>query len=81
MRNNLVVLMAQKAQRERRRISLRTVARETGINKYTVYALANDSLREYPKDVLVSLCSYLGCDLGELLLLVDIDDVGPAPGS
>ncbi len=68
MRSNLRVLTAQKSQRERRRISLRTVAEETGITRYTVYALANDQLREYPKDVLEKLCNYFDCTVGDLLL-------------
>ncbi len=72
MRTNLQVLAAQKAQRERRRISLRTVAEETGINKYTIYAMANDSIREYPKDALEVLCDYFGCDISDLLRLEEV---------
>lgn len=69
MRSNLKVLVAQKSQREKRRISLLTVAEETDINKYTIYAIANDTLREYPVDVMSKLCEYFGCDLSDLLYL------------
>ena len=74
MRSNLRVLTAQKGQRERRRISLRTIAEETGINKSTVYAIANDTIREYPKDALTTLCNYFDCAVGDLLLTEDVPD-------
>jgi putative transcriptional regulator len=72
LRNNLTILLAQKAKRERRRISLKKVADETGINKYTVYAIANDTIKEYSKDVLVKLCGYLDCGVGELLAIEEV---------
>jgi putative transcriptional regulator len=68
VRSNLSVLAAQKGQRERRRISLRTVADETGISRYTVYAIAGDNIREYPKEVLETLCTYFDCTVCDLLL-------------
>ncbi len=74
MRSNLRVLTAQKSQRERRRISLRTVAEETGVTRYAICALANDQLREYPKDVLETLCTYFDCTIGDLLLTDDVPD-------
>lgn len=69
LRNNLTVLLAQKARKERRRISLRRLAEETGINPYTVYAIANDTIKEYSKEVIVKLCGYLDCNVGELLVI------------
>ena len=69
LRNNLTVLLAQKARKERRRISLRRAAEETGINPYTIYAIANDTIKEYSKEVIVRLCGYLDCDVGELLVI------------
>ena len=69
MRSNLRVLTAQKGQHERRHLSLRTVAEETGISRYTIYAFANDTLSEYPKEVITSLCNYFDCEVGDLLLV------------
>jgi DNA-binding Xre family transcriptional regulator len=69
LKSNLVVLAAQKAQRDRQRVSLIRIAKETGISKYTIYALANDEISEYPKSVLESLCAYFGCEIGDLLKL------------
>jgi DNA-binding Xre family transcriptional regulator len=77
LRNNLTVLLAQKSRRERRRISLRRVAEETGINPYTIYAIANDTIKEYSKEAVVKLCGYLGCDVGDLLTLEDVPDETP----
>ena len=73
VRNNMQLLAARKGQIERRRISLRTVANETGINRRAIYGIAQDTLRQYPKDVLLTLCSYFGCELGELLFIAEDD--------
>jgi putative transcriptional regulator len=72
VRSNIRVLTAQKGQRERRRISLRTVSEETGISRYTIYAFANDTISEYPKDVVTKLCNYFDCSVGDLLLTEDV---------
>lgn len=69
LKSNLLVLVAQKAQREKRRISLRRLAEETNIQRYTVYGFANNTLKEYPKEVLERLCEYFGCGLEDLLTL------------
>ena len=73
MRSNLLVLMAQKSQAERRRISLRTLERDTSISYYTLNAIANGTIKEYPADVIAKLCEYFKCDLGDLLFLADAD--------
>lgn len=69
MKSNLLVLIAQKAQKENRRITLRSVARDLGISKHTVYALSRNQLVEYPKDVLERLCTYFDCKLDDLFTL------------
>jgi DNA-binding Xre family transcriptional regulator len=74
LRNNLTILLAQKAKRERRRISLKKAADETAINPYTIYAIANDTIKEYSKEVIVKLCGYLDCDVGDLLTLEEVPD-------
>jgi DNA-binding Xre family transcriptional regulator len=74
LRNNLTILLAQKAKKERRRITLKKAADETGINKYTMYAIANDNIKEYSKEVIVKLCGYLDCDVGDLLTIEDVPE-------
>jgi DNA-binding Xre family transcriptional regulator len=71
IRNNLMLLAAQKGHIERRRITLRTIADETGINRHTLYAIGNDTIKHYPKDALITLCAYFSCDLPDLLTLID----------
>lgn len=63
------VLLAEKEMREKRTISLREVVRETGVPISTVQGLANNTLREFPAEGLSAICKYLGCTLGELLVL------------
>lgn len=74
MRVNLHKLIGEKAQREMRRITLRTVADETKLTRHTVYAMADDSIKEFPKSALVKLCEYFDCLPGDLLVLVDVPD-------
>jgi putative transcriptional regulator len=63
--------MGQKSQRDGRRITLRTVAEETGLTKHTVYKIADNTIKEYPKTAIVKLCDYFSCELQDLLTLVD----------
>jgi putative transcriptional regulator len=74
MRSNLRVLTAQKAQREGRNISLRTVSDETGLNRYVVYGIAKNTLREYPGDAITKLCEYFDCQVGDLLYVDDVPE-------
>ena len=67
IRSRFKVLLAEKELRERRSITLRDVANETGVSIYTVAGFANNTLKEYPADALVELCKYLECTTGDLL--------------
>lgn len=78
MRSNTLVLMAQKAQREQRRLTLKKVADETGISYYTLNAIAHDTIREYPRSALAKLCGYFACDIGDLLTVVEVPDTAGA---
>lgn len=77
MKSNLLILLAEKHQREGgRRPSLRSVARQIDVNAYTVYGFANNTLREYPAEAIAKLCQYFNCGVGDLLTLVDAPDNG-----
>lgn len=68
MRNNVPELLARKARRmDRGRIPLKTAAKEMSISYYTLNAIVHNTIREYPADVLKSLCDYLDCNIGDLL--------------
>lgn len=70
--NRVPVLIAEKGQRERRKITLEKAAAEMGISYSTLRAIANDSIREYPKDVLAKLCEYFGCNVGDILIYDEV---------
>lgn len=71
MRTNILTLIAQKAQRERRRITPRTVATELVITPATIYRMVAGTLREYPAEAVEKLCAYFACEVGDLLVLED----------
>lgn len=67
MRSKLRILVAEKATRDGRALSMRRVAEESGANISTVNRLANNSIRRIPVDELSVLCRYLNCDVGDML--------------
>lgn len=69
MKSNLAVLLAERQRRTGKRQSLRAIARETGVNEYTVRGFANDTLAEFPRKAITELCRYLDCTPGDLLIL------------
>lgn len=74
MRSNLDVLIAQRNQTQRvgRRVTLRSLSKELSISRYTIYALANNELDQYPKEVIEALCNYFDCDVGDLLTMREV---------
>lgn len=66
MKSNLLVLLARKSQKEGRRITLRRLSQDLEISKYTIYALANNDLNEFPRIVLEKLCTYFDCTLDDV---------------
>jgi DNA-binding Xre family transcriptional regulator len=69
VKSNLAVLLAERQKRIGKRTSLRSIARDTGLNEYTVRGFANDTLTEYPRKAITALCRYLDCTPGDLLIL------------
>jgi DNA-binding Xre family transcriptional regulator len=71
VRSNLDVLIARHNQQpgRGRRVSKRSLAEELSISRYTIYALAENKLDQYPRDVIESLCNFFNCDVGDLLTM------------
>lgn len=67
VRSYLRILLARKEQQAGRTISLRELQRETSAPMSTVMGLANNTMKEIPVEPLVSICGYLGCEIGDLL--------------
>jgi transcriptional regulator with XRE-family HTH domain len=67
------ILLAEKEIREGRTISVRQVARDTGVPLSTVFGLANNTMTQIPVDGIARLCEYFNTDLCQMLTLVDDD--------
>jgi DNA-binding Xre family transcriptional regulator len=78
VRSRLKVLVAEKEIREKRRLSLRTISRESGASLSTVVRLDNNSIKQVPLDDLARLCAWVPCQVGELLRLEEEPDAEPA---
>jgi putative transcriptional regulator len=75
MRNNFAFLLKTKAQREKRkRVPMTEVAEATGLSRQTLAKFAHEQLREYPEDMLVKLCEYFDCGIGDLLVIENVPD-------
>jgi DNA-binding Xre family transcriptional regulator len=68
LNNKFRVLLAQKAEFERRNISLKAVQRETGIAWTTLQSWANNKVTRYDASIIRALCDYLNCDVGDLIV-------------
>ena len=69
VKSYLKILLAEKEMREHRTISLRKLIEESGASASTVNRLANNTIRRLPLDDLATICTYLECEIGELLRL------------
>lgn len=74
MRSNLTLILGEYHKRTGKRLSLRRVAQETGLNEYTVRGFANNTLHEFPRKAIVALCLYFEITPGDLLTLEDVPD-------
>jgi len=72
--NRFKELLAVKERREKRKISQREVARETGLTKRTVDSYAKNSLTRYDAPIVLKLCNYLGCTPGDLLVIEEVEE-------
>jgi DNA-binding Xre family transcriptional regulator len=68
MQNNVMELLARKARKQgKTRIPLRKAAGEMEISYYTLNAIVQNTIREYPVETLGKMCNYLECNVGDLL--------------
>ena len=64
-------LVAEKEFREKRRISLDEVARESGVSRNTLTRIANTWGYSTTTENLDRLCKYFGCALADLVVYVE----------
>jgi DNA-binding Xre family transcriptional regulator len=74
VRSQMRLLVAAKEHRERRKLSLRTSVQETDVPLSTVQGLMNGSARRVELNDIGKLCSWLPCEVGELLRLEDVPE-------
>ena len=70
IRFRLKELLADKEFRERRVITLKEVAAETGINRMTLSKIANHPGATTVSDNLDKLCRYFECQISDLMVYV-----------
>ena len=71
MVSQLKIRLAEKEVREKRRIPLSEVERETQVARSTLLGMANNTIRRVPLDELAKLCTYFRCNVGDLLTIVE----------
>jgi DNA-binding Xre family transcriptional regulator len=82
IRFRLSELIADKQFREGRRITLIEVANATGINRMTLSRMLNQKGYNTVTDNLDRLCTYFGCELGELAVYLPgerLEESGEGP--
>lgn len=76
IRFRLTELIADKAFKERRVVSLSEVAKATGIHRATLSKMSNQPGANIGSEIIDRLCAYFGCQPGDLLTYVESDDGG-----
>lgn len=71
IRFRLTELIADKAFKERRVITLNEVAQASGVHRATLSKMANQPGANVGTDIIDKLCRYFGCQPGELLSYVE----------
>lgn len=71
IKNRFGILLAELEHRENRRYSYRTVAEETGLSTSAVMRWANNRVKRFDESILVTLCTFFSCSIGDLLELID----------
>ncbi|ART82291.1 transcriptional regulator [Oceanisphaera profunda] len=70
----LIQLLDEKSFREKRRITLSEVSKETGISRATLTRIANVPGNVTNTDTINALCKYFECQPGELLSYVEDEE-------
>lgn len=77
--NRFMELLAAKARREgHKRISIAQVCVDTGLARATVDGYAHNTIQRFDAPVIMTLCDYLGCTPGDLLVIEEVDETDRA---
>lgn len=72
VRSRFRELLAAKAAREQRPISVRKACAEAGVTWRIGYGMADNTITSFPKEDLSKLCAYLDCELSDLLVMEEV---------
>jgi putative transcriptional regulator len=67
IRSRLKLLIAEKAHRERRKLSYRVIEQETDVPASTLSRLAENKIRRFEAETMSALCKYFECGIGDIL--------------
>ena len=73
MRSKLRILVAERATREGRALSMRRLSEESGASIATVNRMANNTIKRIPVDDLEMICRYLDCEVGDVLVMEEAE--------
>jgi putative transcriptional regulator len=79
IRNRLKILIAEKEMKEKRRLTYRTIAKETGISTSTLSAYINQSIESYAVPTLEALCKYFNCTPGDIIVFEESHETPSHP--
>jgi putative transcriptional regulator len=69
--NRLKVLIAEKEFSEGRKLTYRTIAKETGVSTSTLTAYITQKINRFDAPTLEALCKFFGCQIGDILIYTD----------
>ena len=71
--NRFNILLAEKEVRDNVSYPLYVVAQETGLSTNIMTGYSSGKTRRFDYKTLLQLCNWLGCDIGNLLAIVEDD--------
>ncbi len=69
MKNRLLVLIAEKSSRDGKTPKISDINRATEVSRYTLKAMSNNTIKNYPSEAIDKLCVYFDCQLCDLLYI------------
>ncbi len=75
--NRFTELLAVKMRREGRKITHEMIAAATGLSTTTVGSWARNEVTRFDTPVVLVLCDYFDCGLGDLLVIETVEDSTP----
>jgi transcriptional regulator with XRE-family HTH domain len=80
VRSNLAQLIEQKSKRDFKTLSQYRLSVESGVSLNTVKHWLREIPSSYDNSVMSAFCEYFGCEVGDLLKAVDIEQTSTGVG-